>query len=358
MAEQYKFYIIFHGNDLYPEQTEPYELNEHWNAHYAKFEGLLEDGEIKNIYTEDYADAPKLRLYIPPAEDLLHKSTECELTLLWKKNMPEAYRFNLLQYTNAGTTNWVEHYSNTSWGTNYVNAPFHLIGDTETNGVKLVNDTGLLSVSAQCNQMALFAIPRNVLKRGKEYTLSFKISSTATTIPQLHIVLSLLDNVNARFTTNTNTFVADGKMEFKIVIPETTAYDLATNRVAIQFYIEKESTRIGWEEISIWDLMLVEGDTISKDWIASPFDTPEVTEQEQKFYNDIKGRLIEYHDTFRNRYWELLLTKQPAVVGEHLYGGQRYREVSYTFTNVYGTSFTESQIGKIDMYDFGSKEIK
>jgi hypothetical protein len=69
-----------------------------------------------------------------------------------------------------------------------------------------------------------------------------------------------------------------------------------------------------------------------------------VSEAENAFYNFIKGRMIEYSDTFRKRFYELILIDAPKMVAERLYGGQQYREVTYTFKNIYGTSFAESQI--------------
>lgn len=78
-----------------------------------------------------------------------------------------------------------------------------------------------------------------------------------------------------------------------------------------------------------------------------------VQDEEQSFYEYIKGTLLEYHDTFRRgRYWELILIKAPKLVAERLYEGNQYREVSYIFKNIYGHYFTESQIGKVKTSDF------
>ena len=69
-----------------------------------------------------------------------------------------------------------------------------------------------------------------------------------------------------------------------------------------------------------------------------------VQNNERAFFEYISGHKIEYHDTFRNRYVSLLLLNKPEVVGEVLYGGSRYREVKYTFKNIYGRSFATSKI--------------
>ena len=70
----------------------------------------------------------------------------------------------------------------------------------------------------------------------------------------------------------------------------------------------------------------------------------DVQDNERAFFEYISGHKIEYHDTFRNRYVSLLLLNKPEVVGEVLYGGSRYREVKYTFKNIYGRSFATSKI--------------
>ena len=70
----------------------------------------------------------------------------------------------------------------------------------------------------------------------------------------------------------------------------------------------------------------------------------DVQDNERAFFEYVSGHKIEYHDTFRNRYVSLLLLNKPEVVGEVLYGGSRYREVKYTFKNIYGRSFATSKI--------------
>ena len=64
----------------------------------------------------------------------------------------------------------------------------------------------------------------------------------------------------------------------------------------------------------------------------------------RSFYEYIRGRLIEYYDTFRKRYVTLLLIKKPEIQQEILYGDSKYMLVSFTFRNVYGRSFEETQI--------------
>ena len=70
----------------------------------------------------------------------------------------------------------------------------------------------------------------------------------------------------------------------------------------------------------------------------------DVQDNERAFFEYVSGHKIEYHDTFRNRYVSLILLNKPEVIGEVLYGGSRYREVKYTFKNIYGRSFATSKI--------------
>lgn len=67
----------------------------------------------------------------------------------------------------------------------------------------------------------------------------------------------------------------------------------------------------------------------------------EVQEDERVFYEYIKGQALVYTDTFRKKYWLLILKKQPKKVAEKLHGKQQYREVSYTFTNFGGKAYDE-----------------
>ena len=64
----------------------------------------------------------------------------------------------------------------------------------------------------------------------------------------------------------------------------------------------------------------------------------------ETFYKAFRGQLVEYHDTLRNKYATLLMTKRPTIQQEKLYSDTPYQLVEFTFTNVKGTTFTTSQI--------------
>lgn len=106
-------------------------------------------------------------------------------------------------------------------------------------------------------------------------------------------------------------------------------------------YAETEELRM-----YIPDEVLYENTDMSLTLLFSPYseNDSDVQDNERAFFEYVSGHKIEYHDTFRNRYVSLLLLNKPEVVGEVLYGGSRYREVKYTFKNIYGRSFATSKI--------------
>ena len=102
------------------------------------------------------------------------------------------------------------------------------------------------------------------------------------------------------------------------------------------------------EELRIFtpDDILYENTDLALTLLFAPTSSSDIDVQdnERAFFEYVSGRKIEYHDTFRNRYVSLILINKPEVVGEVLYGGSRYREVKYTFKNIYGRSFATSKI--------------
>ena len=69
-----------------------------------------------------------------------------------------------------------------------------------------------------------------------------------------------------------------------------------------------------------------------------------VQSKSRAMYDYIRGHILEYHDTFRNRYVQLLCTKQPQIGEEKLYGYTKYQKVSFTFINIRGRSYGSSQL--------------
>ena len=106
-------------------------------------------------------------------------------------------------------------------------------------------------------------------------------------------------------------------------------------------YAETEELRM-----YIPDEVLYENTDLSLTLLFAPGteNDSDVQDNERAFFEYVSGHKIEYHDTFRNRYVSLILINKPEVIGEVLYGGSRYREVKYTFKNIYGRSFAMSKI--------------
>lgn len=74
------------------------------------------------------------------------------------------------------------------------------------------------------------------------------------------------------------------------------------------------------------------------------FDKQTCLEDVRKFDDEIRGCKIEYSDDFRSLFVTLLMTKQPQIQQEVLYGNRKYMLVSFTFTNLHGQAFKQSQI--------------
>lgn len=49
---------------------------------YMKSDGIFDIGKSKNIYTEEYADSDRLRVYLPPDNNYTHESTTISMTFL------------------------------------------------------------------------------------------------------------------------------------------------------------------------------------------------------------------------------------------------------------------------------------
>lgn len=133
----------------------------------------------------------------------------------------------------------------------------------------------------------------------------------------------------------------EAKFKCKYVKFEGLSETGKVKNIYTETYAETEELRM-----YIPDEVLYDNTDISLTLLFAP-DTEndsDVQDNERAFFEYVSGHKIEYHDTFRNRYVSLLLLNKPEVVSEVLYGGSRYREVKYTFKNIYGRSFATSKI--------------
>ena len=131
------------------------------------------------------------------------------------------------------------------------------------------------------------------------------------------------------------------QFKFKYVKFEGLSETGKVKNIYTETYAETEEIRV-----YIPDEVLYENTEMSLTLLFAPSSANDndVQDNERAFFEYISGHKIEYHDTFRNRYVSLILLNKPEVVGEVLYGGSRYREVKYTFKNIYGRSFSTSKI--------------
>lgn len=85
-------------------------------------------------------------------------------------------------------------------------------------------------------------------------------------------------------------------------------------------------------------------------FLAENGDQMDIQTNEREFFEFVSGRPLEYNDTFRKRYVSMILINKPEVVGEVLYGDTRYRQIKYTFKNIYGRSFAVSCFDNKEIY--------
>ncbi len=70
----------------------------------------------------------------------------------------------------------------------------------------------------------------------------------------------------------------------------------------------------------------------------------DVIAKSDAFFEYISGKKLEYSDTFRNKYFELICTAEPTIKAENLKGVIKYRFITYKFTNFGGKPFKTSQL--------------
>ena len=70
----------------------------------------------------------------------------------------------------------------------------------------------------------------------------------------------------------------------------------------------------------------------------------DVIAKSDAFFEYISGKKLEYSDTFRNKYFELICIAEPTIKAENLKSAVKYRFITYKFTNFGGKPFTTSQL--------------
>lgn len=97
---EYRFYIgtdFAPGSEVFAEDIEGIfdDIETTYDCDYIRFTNLIPNGDVKNIYQEDYAEMSGVRVYIPPKGSIAHKAYECKLKLLFRgdKALANAVRF-------------------------------------------------------------------------------------------------------------------------------------------------------------------------------------------------------------------------------------------------------------------------
>lgn len=84
MSFGYNFFI-----QQYPRgeaYTPRYDLEKKFNCIYGRFNNFILNADVKNIYTEDFAEQNGAKTWIPKEEDVRFKQYDCSLILLFKKD--------------------------------------------------------------------------------------------------------------------------------------------------------------------------------------------------------------------------------------------------------------------------------
>lgn len=80
----YNFYIEKYPTKSHPARWGRVNIETRFNCEYSQFTEVSFNGDIKNIYTEDFAEKSGEDVYI--SDELAFKSFECKLTLLFRKS--------------------------------------------------------------------------------------------------------------------------------------------------------------------------------------------------------------------------------------------------------------------------------
>lgn len=82
MRKDYSFFLIPCDEKGQPiTSKKPFDIERDFKTQYRSMTGLGDMGDVKNAYTEDYAEDSILRTYFPPSAEITHKVTTHELTL-------------------------------------------------------------------------------------------------------------------------------------------------------------------------------------------------------------------------------------------------------------------------------------
>lgn len=132
----------------------------------------------------------------------------------------------------------------------------------------------------------------------------------------------------------------DIEQQFQCRVVEMTGADaMAPKKVYSEDYAEKDGLRVWNDTTQVYK----GGDiSITLRWRSDECD--DIIAKSDAFLEYISGQKIEYSDTFRNKYFQLICSAEPTIKAENLKSAIKYRFITYKFTNFGGKYFKTSQI--------------
>ena len=117
-----------------------------------------------------------------------------------------------------------------------------------------------------------------------------------------------------------------------------------TNAYSAKNYYSEDYNDHDGVRIWVGDTPVYKGGDISITLRWRSDECGDVIAKSDAFFEYISGKKLEYSDTFRNKYLELICIAEPTIKAENLKSAVKYRFITYKFTNFGGKPFTTSQL--------------
>jgi hypothetical protein len=104
MSNGYNFYL-----QRFPRGEETFnqlDIEDTFHCIYASFTGICEEGAIKNVYTEDFAENNGEKTYFP--DNPVHEATDCELQLLFPSADCQIHEREFQEYIAGRKVEWYD----------------------------------------------------------------------------------------------------------------------------------------------------------------------------------------------------------------------------------------------------------
>lgn len=132
----------------------------------------------------------------------------------------------------------------------------------------------------------------------------------------------------------------DIEQQFQCRFVEMSGTDaMSAQSVYTEDYAEKDGLRVWNGSTPVY-----KGGNISLTLRWRSDECDDIIAKSDAFFEYIAGKKIEYSDTFRNKYFELICSAEPTIKAENLKSAIKYRFITYKFTNFGGRHYATSQI--------------